>query len=356
MSNKNIIDSSKVQENINAVVASGENVGQARDIVMSVDAGKYDLKAVGKDVEGTTDDIEKLNFRAKKLKTEDEHIDVEGKSFKVKYNNELYVVGEQGETEPEDFSTSKNSLLHQLCAYTAITQLLEPDTKGNKIHMVLACPLSAIKAGIGKEEYRNRIKGDGVINLQVDDENYSFEIEDVMIKAEGSGVINLYPEVFKDKKVAILDFGGLNLNFCVYENGVALTDTRDTLQLGSSRLVKFVGDALSAYLKGDILSTEESEKALNDGHLMKLGSVDSESIQPINDAKDAFVQTAIKEVCAKGVKLDKMDGIVLVGGTSKKIIEAFRKPFPNAFMPNDPQWSTAEGLYRVAWKKYAKKK
>lgn len=322
--------------------------------VISLDAGKYALKSIGRPAEGTADDIKKVSFRTKMDVMKNNTSDVEGNSYKVTLNGESYIVGDQGRDDKEKYQTSKTTLLHQLCAYTAITQFLEPDTTDNIVYMVLACPLSVLKSDSGKEEYRSFIKGNGPISLTVNDKDYTFEIADVTIKAEGSGVLYLNPELFEKKSVALIDFGGLNMNFCLYENGAAVPSSRFTEEHGSNALTNCVIDQLTIYKKGNIVSFEVAEKALEEGHLNKFGQIDKESVEYIEKAKEIFFNEALKFVAQRKYNLEET-AVVFVGGTADKLQDIIRKDLPHAYIPSNSQWSTAEGLYKVACAKYARK-
>jgi plasmid segregation protein ParM len=241
-----------------------------------------------------------------------------------------------------------------LCAYTAIAQFLDPDTTDNIVYMVLACPLSVLKSDTGKEEYRKFIKGDGPISITVNDKVYTFEIADVTIKAEGSGVLYLNPELFEKKTVALVDFGGLNMNFCLYENGVAVPSSRFTEEHGSNALVNLVIDQLTIYKKGNTVSFEVAEKALDEGHLNKFGQIDKDSAEYVEKAKQLFFNEALKLITQRRYNLEE-SAVVFVGGTADKLQDIIRKDLPHAYIPSNSQWSTAEGLYKVACAKYTRK-
>ncbi|MBC2582845.1 ParM/StbA family protein [Clostridium sp. DJ247] len=322
------------------------------EYVIALDAGKYAVKAMGRNARGLTCDLKKIEIRTKIYDLRNGYIDVEGDSYKVSYNGRELIVGEQGETK--SYETSKTLFLHQICTYTAITKFLEPGTKDNKISMVLACPISVLKVETAKQEYKNFIKGNGVIDINVDGKDYSFEIVDIMVKAEGSGIVYLSPHLFKGKKIGVVDFGGLNFTFSLYTNGVCMSPTSDRFveEFGAIKLTNYVADDLTGYKQGNIVKFDAAERALEIGYLSNFGQIDEKSQEVIERSKERFFDEACEEINRHGFRIDELDGLVFVGGTTNKIVEAITKRIPNPFVAADPQWSTVEGLYKVAYKKY----
>ncbi|MCB2300426.1 ParM/StbA family protein [Clostridium tagluense] len=325
-----------------------------KTVIMVEDAGKYDLKAIGRDAKGDVEDIQRVKFRAKMYDMDKGFAEAEGNSYKIELDGKTSIVGEQGEDGSNE--TSKTSLLHKLCAYAAITEYLEPNTKDNHIKMVLACPITILKNAEAKEEYKNYIKGNGIIKVKVNDKDYEFEIDDVTIKAEDSGIVYLNPEWFEGKKVALLGFGGLNMNFTLFENSVAVPSSRFSIEYGSNRLIINLADTLSVALKGENVLFSDAEKALNEGVLTSAKKPRPETISVIEKFKIDFVKEVKEELKKRGYNLDLMDEIVAVGGTVSKIESALKDVIRKEInIPAEPQWASVEGLYKIAYLKYLKK-
>lgn len=320
--------------------------------VLSADIGKYETKLVGRCLEGNKEDIKKVNFRTKMYDLEEGYIDVEGNSHKVEFEGKSYIIGEQG--QDKSYDTSKTHILHKLACYTAITEYLEDNSKDNKISMVLACPLSVLRSQSAKEEYKTFIKGDGEINIVVDGKSYTFEIVDIMIKAEGSGIVYLEPERFENKNTLIVDLGGLNFGGSLYRNKVCKNEDRFIEECGTDRLTENVRYQLMDYRKGNNITVDEAEKALNDGGLKKAGEIDVESVDYLRKAKDNYYKEVIKNIKGHKVDIDLLDEIVFVGGTTQHIKEIISKEIRHSYVPANSQWSTVDGLYKIAIKKYGK--
>jgi len=324
-----------------------------KKIILSADIGKYETEVIGRDIELTSKDEGKtVSFRTKMYDLSSGYIDVEGNSYLVNYEGKSYIVGEQGQDKSDD--TSKTQFLHQLACYTAITKFIEPGTKDNEIYMVLACPLSVLLIQEAKEEYKKFIKGDGPIKIYVDGKEYEFEIKDIMIKAEGSGIIYLEPEIFNNQVVGIVDLGGLNMGWSLYNNKVCKKDDRFIEECGTDRLLDLVREQLAFYKKGNLVSKEIAEKALNEGGIKKAGKIDNESTQYVDKAKDLYFGEVLKHIKAHKFNIDELDKVVFVGGTSQHIKENIMNDIAHAYVPVNSQLSTVEGLYKVAFKKYSK--
>lgn len=323
-----------------------------KKIILSADIGKYETELIGRDLELTADDRKTVRFRTKMYDLAEGYIDVEGNSHLVELNKKSYIVGEQGQDKSED--TSKTQFLHQISCYTAITQFIEPGTKDNEIYMVLACPLSVLLIQDAKEEYKEFIKGKGTIKISVDGKDYEFEIKDIMIKAEGSGIIYLEPNLFNDQAVGIVDLGGLNMGFSLYNNKVCKKDDRFIEECGTDRLIDIVREQLAIYKKGNLVNKEIAEKALNEGGLKKAGKIDTESTVYVEKAKEIYFEEVLKNIKAHKFNIDELDRVVFVGGTSQHIKENITNKLNHSYIPVNSQLSTVEGLYKVAFKKYGK--
>lgn len=320
--------------------------------VLSADIGKYETNLVGRDLDGTAEDIKRVHFRTKMYDLAEGYIDVEGNSHKVGFEGEEYIIGEQG--QEKSYDTSKTHILHKLACYTAITQYIEPNTNENKISMVLACPLSVLRSQSAKEEYKEFIKGEGEITIIVDGKTYNFEITDIMIKAEGSGIVYSEPELFEGKNTLIVDLGGLNEGGSLYKNKVCKNEDRFIEECGTDKLIENVRYQLIEYRKGNNIDVDVAEKALEDGGLKKTGEIDTESIPYLRKAKENYFKSVMKHIKEHKIDIDLLDKIVFVGGTTQHIKEIINKEINHAYVPLNSQWSTAEGLYKIAIKKYGK--
>lgn len=326
----------------------------AKKYILVLDLGKDTIKALGFESNNSKPDpksLKRVSFKTRSYDLAKGYVELQGNSHKVKYNDKEIIIGDQG--IERSFDTSKTTPLHQVSAYAAITQYLQPDTKDNEIYMVLACPITVLRSDKAKSEYKQLIKGDGPISITVNDQNYEFEIKDILLKAESSGVIYLTPETFEGKKVAVIDFGGLNMTATVFTNGVCANPEKDRFaeEFGSVELIDRVSKHLTAYQKGNIVDFKTSEEALERGYLLDYGNKNNDSVQPIEDAKAEFLEDSFKLLDRRNIRLRNLDKVVFIGGTSENL-KTQVKSLPNGYVTDNPQWSSVEGLFKIAVKKY----
>ena len=319
-----------------------------------LDLGKDSIKALGFDSTEKPSDVaslKRISFKTKSYDLNKGYTEVQGNSFKVEYGDVKMIVGEQG--VDRSFDTSKTSLLHQLCAYAAISRYLEPGTTGNEIYIVLACPVTVLKSESAKKKYKELIKGDGPINVNINGEPFEFTIKDVLLKAESSGILYTATDEFRNRKVVVIDFGGLNMTVTVFDNGVCSDPDRDRFaeEFGSVELINKVSSHLTEYCDGNIIDFQLSEEALKRGHLLEYGKEDEKSIEYITRAKEEFLNDAIKELTRHNIRLKNFDKAIFIGGTSNYLKTQITK-IPNGSVTAAPQWSSVEGLLKIAMKKY----
>lgn len=322
--------------------------------IVSLDAGKDSVKLAGINANDEFTGFESAKRVCFKTRTYDlnkGYIDVQGNSHEVVFNKNHVIIGEQG--TDRSLNTSKTEWLHQIAAYTAITQLIEPNTKGNLIDMALACPITVLLGADSKNTFRDFIKGKGPIKINVDGENYEFTINNVLLKAEGSGVLYVIPEMFRNKRVIVIDFGGLNMTVSIFTNGACVNPETDRFakELGSVELVKEVQRKLIMHYNGNMVEYDTAEKALHRGYDTKYGKKQVDTIEVIENAKAAFFNKAMEALAYHKATLDLFDHAIFVGGTSLHLTKNIGQ-FENAYITDNVQWTTTEGLLRVAVKKF----
>lgn len=318
--------------------------------VLSADIGKFETALFGRDVSLHEDSLKIETIRTKMYDLDNGFIEVEGKSQLIEFEGKKYIVGDQGQEKSDD--TSKVHLLHQLTCYTMITKFLEPDTEDNELYMTLACPISMIQVPAVKEEYKEFIKGNGPITVVVDGNKYTFEIKDITIKTEGSGIVYLEPKKFENQTVAIIDLGGLNMGFSLYKNKSCKKEDRFLEECGTDRLIEIVREQLSVFKKGNIVSEDEATKALNDGGLKHVGKIDPKSSEFIDKSKISYYNEVLKHIKSHKFNIDIIDSVIFVGGTTNHIKDVIDDKLKHSYIPDEPQFSTVKGLYKVAFKKY----
>lgn len=312
------------------------------EYIISVDPGKYATKCVGRKSTQTKD--RQVYFNTKYYDMRNGDMEVHGKSYKVNYQGNEYIIGEQGELY--DTTTTKTSLIHKLATYTAITRIVKEDTNP-EIVLTVSCPISIYKNARLKEEYRNYIRDNGAASIMVDDTSYKLNIIKVIVKCEGSGIVYLEPSTFAHKRVAIIDIGGRNMNFGVYDNRVPVPSSLFSNNYGSTLLETIIREDLSSYY-GEDFDLATAKNAIKDGGIVLNGQLQNESAKIVSSTTGRYISNYIlNSIKEKNINLSIMP-VILVGGTSKFIIDHVKRILPHAQLSNtDSQWANAKGFQVV---------
>ena len=314
--------------------------------LISVDPGKYATKAVSLN---TNNAIEKTYFRTKVFKLDNNlGIEAQGRSFNVTLDGEDYIIGDQG--EEVDYTVDKANIYHKLATYTATAQLLE----GHKaVKLVIGCPTSIYRNKGLREEYRDYIRNNGNVKITVNNKAYSFLVENVLMLPEGSGIVYTKPELFKDKRVAVIDLGGLNMNFTIYDNLIPQPSSMFTLNHGYAEIeTRLTNELNSVY--GTSLTSNDIQNIIKQGGVKLRGTVDPKSSHIIDSIINQYMVKLIQETRKNNFNLDMMD-VVFVGGTSLLIHDKILHYLPHATIMDNALWANVEGFYKVGAIKYGRK-
>lgn len=313
--------------------------------VITVDPGKFATKAVTGEPGGG----KKLNFRTKVFKLrEGTDLDIQGNSYKVEFEGNVYIVGDQG--EEIDYSVDKANINHKLASYVAIAQLAD----GVKnVQLVLGCPTSIYKNEQRREEYKNYITNNGKdINITINGNKYSFSISNALVLPEGFGIVFLEPDLFKDNRVVVADLGGLNLNFGVYNNMIPEVSSMFTVNLGGYELEKSLTHELNIKY-GASFSPSDIQQFLKQGGVKVRGSIDEDSTKIISTKLEQHMVKIIQETKRNNFDLQLMD-VVFVGGTSAFLKDKIKEHLPHAVIPKNSQWANVVGFHKFGVLKYEK--
>lgn len=314
--------------------------------LISIDPGKYATKAVALN---RNNKMEKVYFRTKIFRLNNNiELEAQGKSFNVNLEGENYIIGDQG--EEIDYTVDKANINHKLATYTAATQLLE-DCKA--IKLVIGCPTSIYRNKNLRDEYKNYIWNNGRVRVVVNDKSYSFLIENVLVLPEGSGIVYTKPELFKDKRVAVIDLGGLNMNFTIYDNLVPQPSSMFTINHGYAEIeTKLTNELNSMY--GTSFTSNDIQNIVRQGGVKVRGTVDPKSSNVIDSIIEQYMVKLIQETRKNNFNLDMMD-VVFVGGTSLLIHDKILHHLPHATIMNNALWANVEGFYKIGAIKYERK-
>lgn len=318
-------------------VFNKQNSSAKRELIV-VDPGKHSTKALKSGGYSTY-------FRTK-IFDNNMDIDAHGKSYAVTYEGKNYIVGEQA--EETNYDVSKTNLLHKLVTYLAISQLAE---SGSTIQLVLNCPVSIYKNKILRDEYKQYIFNGGEFDITVSGKSYHYTFENILVLPEDLGVIYKYVNLFKQKRVALIGLGGLNMNFQIIENLTPQISTMFTLNHGSNELETILINELNSRFGLNIDSKDAPYIIQNKGLKIR-GSINKESAAIVDNVIRNFIGTVLQEAKKNGHNLDLLD-VVFVGGTTLMIQDQLESIIRHVTVVNDAQWAAVEGSLKVGELKYA---
>lgn len=267
-----------------------------------------------------------------------------GNSHLITFEGKSYIIGEQA--EKISFDVSKSNLVHKLATYTAIAKLQQE----NSIQLTIGCPLSIFMNPELKAEYKRFIMDNQDITIILDGESYSFFIENALILPEGAGVVYVYSSYFRKRRVAVIDLGGLNLNFCIYDNYVPQESSMFTLNHGGYDLQSSIRNSLNSKYALS-LNPQDIPHIVRQGGLRIQGQLDSDSVSIVSSLITEYINSIQQEIQRNGFNLDIID-VCFVGGTSRTIQKRLNELVTHAFIPDEPEWVNCMGFYKIGLMKY----
>lgn len=162
----------------------------------------------------------------------------------VELDGKFYAIGEGA----IDTSVSKKAEIHRVCTLYAITQMFDNLDYGEDVYLVMGSPIQTFENADHKQEFIDFMKGDldGVIEIKVNKKPYMFNLRDVLVLPESCGVVQVHRDKFKDKLVGVIDWGGLQVNCMIYDNGKPIKSTGFTRQLGGYAMEQEVINRLNS--------------------------------------------------------------------------------------------------------------
>jgi plasmid segregation protein ParM len=304
--------------------------------LVACDPGKYMTKGLS--------ESKRVSFRSK-LVSNDMALSQEGNTYRVEFDRQNYLIGDMA--EESSYDVSKTNIVHKLATYTVISQLV---ASSSIVQLVLGCPVSIYKNKELREQYKTFILNNRYVSMYVNDERYSFHFDNILVLPEGSGAVYLYPNLFKNRRVAVVDVGGLNMNFTVYDNLTPEISSMFTLNHGGNELETTLINQLNSRY-GTNIELQNARYILKDNGLRVKGVIDPGSISIVDSVVKAYLNRILQEIKRNNVNIDVMD-VVFIGGTSTALRDRIESGVPHAVVVSDAQWSNVEGFLRIGALKY----
>ncbi|WP_053983826.1 ParM/StbA family protein [Niameybacter massiliensis] len=304
--------------------------------VIAIDAGKHATKGLGASGEKTL-------FRTKSTQlTSSLDIEATGNSNKVIYEEDTYIIGDQG--EQVDYSLEKNTLLHKLAIYTAAYRL---GCKG-EIAAVIGCPTNIYLSKDNRKAFQENIK-EQPKKFVVDGKYQNIQFTRVLIMPESSGVVYTNKELFVGKRVGVIDLGGRNMNFGIYDNLIPQPSSMMTTNQGSMQIEAMIKRKFEAMYKRG-LTSRDIEDIISNGGIKYQGKIEPESQKALSEIYKGYVQEVVADL-KKEFPLDLMD-IVVTGGTSLLVKEALKEVIPHVQTVEETQWTNVAGFLEIGKVKF----
>lgn len=315
-------------------------VPEDRNVQMVViDPGKHTTKAMT-----LKSDI--CHFRTK-MHDNAQEVDARGNTYDVVYDGKQYLIGEQA--EEQSYDVTKTNLLHKLVTYTAITRLADDNSI---IRLIINCPVSIYKNKQQRDEYKDYIYNSGQFKITVDGDDFSYEIENVLVLPEDYGAVHMYPYLFTGKRVALIGLGGLNMNFMIINDLVPEIHSMFTINHGGNELESNIVNELNSRYALNI-DPKDAPYILKNKGIKVRGSIDKNSTRIVDDVIEGFVKNIIQEIKRNGHNLDMLD-VVFVGGTSEAIQSYIERVIDHVAVAKEAQWAAVEGSLKIGvevWKR-----
>ncbi|KEH91599.1 putative plasmid segregation protein (plasmid) [Clostridium botulinum C/D str. BKT12695] len=306
-------------------------------ILISVDAGKGETKYCFKIRDRKIKDA--FATRGRILRDE-EDVEVSDNNFEITYENNRWGIGDS--YTDKDNNNSKNTDLHKIAIYTAITNDIEPNTDDNEVILTVTAPATLANNKDFKTEFANNLKGN--VNITVNDKKYNFTVVKVAVRPEGTGALYKDTALFKSKNVLSIDLGYLNLNACAINRLKVTQDSEITDTLGMQRLHTLLNDALNKYNDGRPLNVQKLNDCLDTGYYKKGKNIIENSEKEVLSVKEKFLEEVLTSVRTKHFT-DDYDLVVFSGATSKVIKDVIENTIDNAQVIEDAQFANVEGNY-----------
>lgn len=308
--------------------------------IVAVDPGKFAIKFV------TSGDDTVKSLRSKLYSLNDnEQFDPQGNSVYITYDGKNYIIGDQGVAVDQDFS--KKTILHKIGLMAALSKFVKD---GDTVRLVLGCPASVYKDKGARENYRDFMTDRGNLKFETNTDKYDISVISTLVLPESSGAPYVYPQYFKDSRVAVVDIGGLNLNFSVYNNLVLELDSMRTVNYGGYMIEDMVKDKFSARF-GVALSQPDYEQVLINDGLFKNGTIIPESTDLLHELFHEFAADISKVVKSFDYDLSLMK-VLFIGGSSALLKNDITEFIPHAMIRSECAEVNVTGFLKVGELKY----
>jgi plasmid segregation protein ParM len=318
--------------------------------VIAVDCGKANTKALAK----WKDRTYTTTFPTRMQQVKRFGVEIQPNSYLVEYNGDEFLLGEMVSESYSDFNLNKNSLIHKISIYTAITRLLHKTNAPSNVDIRLAVnvPITTYKDSIQKRNFKSMIENENrTIHLIVNEKAFSFDLSDVTIAFEGMGEVYAKPEKYRKGYTTVIDVGGLNCTYCQFKGVQPMVNTMISSDLGINILKGKIGKAINERY-GLSVSSDDLEHVLRCGYFASKGEIFEDSKVFIEELKYDHLQQIVQFAKSRGYTFNMSD-IHFVGGGSITLRRYIKQLFSHAVIIDNPLYSNCLSFLKILEVKYA---
>ena len=221
---------------------------------------------------------------------------------------------------------------------------------GDVVRLILGCPAAIYKDKAARDHYKAYMTDDGNLSFETDKNKYDITVISTLVLPEASGAPYVYPQLFKGKRVAVIDIGGLNMNFSIFNDLVVDLDSMHTINYGGYMIEDKVKSLFSSKY-GVSLSQADFEQVVLNGGLKKDGTLVPESHTLLNGIYENFVREIPNVIKGFDYDISLMD-VLFVGGTANLLRNEISKLIPYAQVAEDSSNTNVLGFLKVGELKY----
>lgn len=294
--------------------------------IAAIDNGYWATKVYTKDM--------RFSFRSKYEKASDKLNS--NNTIRFTYDDTDYLIGEGATMCNIEYDKTSNEL-HKICTYAALARLT--GDIGEEFNLVVGYPLNVYVSGA--EEFAEYLKTDGYIETKIDGATKVFRINKCTVFPQCAGAIYVEPWRFKNRIIGVLDFGGLTLNGCIFDNLNLVRESMFTENLGSIILYNKIKKALELRFG---ISIQEYEIPMIASRGLKRCQEESKKI--INEVINNHIEEVKRVTRLNKWNIDNLD-LVATGGTALLLENALQSAFPGIEISSDPVYDNVKGFYNV---------
>ncbi len=245
-------------------------------------------------------------------------------TYLVEYDGKVYKVGKAAKIEAE-LDNSKKSFIHKLCTLFAVARFCS-ENETDEVVAGVVIPISEYEIVEKRNDYRDYILplGKHTVSYKEGDKivKKTFNITGTYVFQEGFGAI-FVDGIVPTASVGVLDFGHLNVNMAIFNQGDIDRETAITTQKGANFLVSGLSQQLSS--KYSAISKSETSRILSKSGkdrclvpIRKNPEVEKTSKEFIDKYISQYCNNVMDDARAAGWSVDYMQ-MVAVGGTTNLI-------------------------------------